>query len=96
MKQRDTASRVIRLLNISSQICMVNAGSEDLSHYAESKLLSILEETCRFASVDQNSLPAPITTPFFHQDIDNSLKTALSRLDDDVRILLIRSVSDVY
>lgn len=60
MKQRDTALRAIRLVNISAQICMVNAGSEDLSHYVENKLLSLLEDTCKFANVNSNSMTMPV------------------------------------
>lgn len=64
MKQRDTALRTIRLVNLSAQICMVNAGSEDLSHYVESKLTSLLEDTCKFANVNSSSFPMPIPMPF--------------------------------
>ena len=64
MKQRDTAMRTIRLVNLSAQICMVNAGSEDLSHYVESKLMSLLEDTCKFANVDISAFPMPIPLPF--------------------------------
>lgn len=63
MKQRDTAMRTIRLVNLSAQICMVNAGSEDLSHYVENKLLGLLEDTCKFANVNSNSLSMPIPLP---------------------------------
>ncbi|KAG2233837.1 hypothetical protein INT48_005283 [Thamnidium elegans] len=63
MKQRDTAMRTIRLVNLSAQICMVNSGSEDLSHYVESKLLSLLEDTCKFANVNSNSIAMPIPLP---------------------------------
>jgi hypothetical protein len=88
MKQRNTVMRVMGLMEISAKICMVNAGSEDLSHYVESKLLGILDETCRFASVNQNSLPIQITTPDpnSHEDIDNMLKRAAKPTDDDVSI----------
>jgi hypothetical protein len=65
MKQRDTAMRTIRLVNLSAQICMVNAGSEDLSHYVESKLLSLLEDTCKFANVNSNSIAMPVPMPPF-------------------------------
>ncbi|KAI8331419.1 hypothetical protein EDC96DRAFT_527097 [Choanephora cucurbitarum] len=64
MKQRDTAMRTIRLVNLSAQICMVNAGSEDLSHYVESKLMALLEDTCKFANVDISAFPMPIPLPF--------------------------------
>ncbi|KAI8349678.1 hypothetical protein BD560DRAFT_410146 [Blakeslea trispora] len=71
MKQRDTALRTIRLVNLSAQICMVNAGSEDLSHYVESKLMSLLQDTCKFANVDSSSFPTPIPLPF-HPSGSNS------------------------
>lgn len=64
MKQRDTALRAIRLVNLSAQICMVNAGSEDLSHYVENKLLSLLEDTCKFANVNSNTMTIPVPMPF--------------------------------
>ncbi|KAI8637593.1 hypothetical protein BD408DRAFT_424310 [Parasitella parasitica] len=64
MKQRDTALRAIRLVNLSAQICMVNAGSEDLSHYVENKLLALLEDTCKFANVNSNSMTMPVPMPF--------------------------------
>lgn len=64
MKQRDTAMRTIRLINLCSQICMVNAGNEDLSHYVESRLLSILEDTCKFSNMSPSSVAAPISTLF--------------------------------
>ncbi|KAL0575152.1 hypothetical protein ABG067_009054, partial [Albugo candida] len=63
MKQRDTAMRTIRLVNLSAQICMVNAGSEDLSHYVESKLAALLEDTCKFANVNSNSIAMPVPMP---------------------------------
>ena len=64
MKQRDTALRAIRLVNISAQICMVNAGSEDLSHHVENKLLTLLEDTCKFANIDSSSMTMPLSLPF--------------------------------
>lgn len=86
MKQRDTVTRAMRLLNLSLQLCMVNAGSEDLSHYAESKLLDLLEETCKFASIDQNTLPTLIPVPDNYEAIDNNLKKASSTtMNEDVR-----------
>ncbi|KAI8979912.1 hypothetical protein BDB01DRAFT_798028 [Pilobolus umbonatus] len=64
MKQRDTITRAHRLVNLSAQICMVNAGSEDLSHYVESKLIALLEDTCKFASAASNSITHPLPVPF--------------------------------
>lgn len=63
MKQRDTAQRTIRLVNLSAQICMVNSGSEDLSHYVESKLLALLQDTCKFANINSNSIGMPVPLP---------------------------------
>lgn len=63
MKQRDTAQRTLRLANLSAQICMVNAGSEDLSHYVESKLLSLLQDTCKFANMDSHTIGFPLSVP---------------------------------
>lgn len=74
MKQRDTAMRTIRLVNLSAQICMVNAGSEDLSHYVESKLISLLEDTCRFANVNSNSITMPVPMPPLHPSFNDQDK----------------------
>jgi hypothetical protein len=63
MKQRDTASRAIRLANLGAQLCTVNAGSEDLSHYVENKLMALLEDTCRFTNTDINTLEVPYPLP---------------------------------
>ncbi|KAI9486458.1 MAG: hypothetical protein EXX96DRAFT_614287 [Benjaminiella poitrasii] len=62
MKQRDTVTRALRLVNLSAQICMVTAGSEDLSHFVESKLTSLLETTCKYANVDSDSIAIPAFT----------------------------------
>jgi hypothetical protein len=101
MKQRDTALRTIRLVNLSAQICMVNAGSEDLSHYVESKLTSLLEDTCKFANVNSSSFAMPVPMPFSsstdpvtpnsmhfpvpHEDIDNRLRRASSLIKTEKR-----------
>jgi hypothetical protein len=63
MKQRDTASRAIRLANLGAQLCTINAGSEDLSHYVENKLMALLEDTCRFINTDINTLEMPYPLP---------------------------------
>ncbi|CEG75492.1 hypothetical protein RMATCC62417_10525 [Rhizopus microsporus] len=63
MKQRDAAMRTSRLVNLSAQLCMLNAGSEDLSHYIESKLTALLEETCRFANLNPDELHLPLPFP---------------------------------
>jgi hypothetical protein len=87
MKQRDTASRTIRLINLCAQICMVNAGSEDLSHYVESKLTNLLDDTCKFANVSSSSFitPVPSSSDYFttHEDIDNRLRRASSLIKTD-------------
>ncbi|RCH80931.1 hypothetical protein CU098_006384, partial [Rhizopus stolonifer] len=60
MKQRDIAARTTHLINLSAQICMLNAGSEDLSRYVEDKLTALLQDTCRFTNnTDTTNLPLP-------------------------------------
>ena len=82
MKQRDTALRTIRLVNLSAQICMVNAGSEDLSHYVESKLVSLLEDTCRFSNVNSNSIHVPIPLPSYAQTPENNNAFSVQQEDN--------------
>ncbi|KAI9243600.1 hypothetical protein BY458DRAFT_530514 [Sporodiniella umbellata] len=60
MKQRDIAARTSHLTNLSAQICMLNAGSEDLSRYVENKLRALLEDTCRFTNTKADSLSLPL------------------------------------
>lgn len=72
MKQRDTAARTTRLVNLSAQLCMLNAGSEDLSHYVESKLVALLEDTCRFSSTSLNEMNLPLPFPS-HEDSETCI-----------------------
>lgn len=87
MKQRDTASRTMRLVNLSAQICMVNAGSDDLFHYVESKLATLLEDTCRFANVNMNA----ISTPFPAPTTDPSSQNIASQQQDDRKANPVKS-----
>ncbi|KAG1392721.1 hypothetical protein G6F60_011908 [Rhizopus arrhizus] len=72
MKQRDTAARTTRLVNLSAQLCMLNAGSEDLSHYVESKLVALLEDTCRFSNTSLNEMNLPLPFPS-HEDSETCI-----------------------
>lgn len=81
MKQRDTALRTLRLVNLSAQICMVNSGSEDLCHYVESKLLALLQDTCKFANINSNSIHMPVPIPTT-MDFEEKQKTEMKREND--------------
>ncbi|KAI9247536.1 hypothetical protein BY458DRAFT_527153 [Sporodiniella umbellata] len=52
----DLESRTRRLVNLCAQLCMLNAGSEDLSHYLENQLGTLLKET----TAEPNQLYCPL------------------------------------
>ncbi|KAI8384299.1 uncharacterized protein BYT42DRAFT_612012 [Radiomyces spectabilis] len=59
IRYRETAQRAKTFTALWTKICMVTAGSEELTSYAETEAMQLLHTVCEMAQVDPQTLDTP-------------------------------------